>query len=491
MGTEITVRTARDRVQWAAALLNASATGAGYLYQRRWRAFVVYWVGVAAWWFLASPTGVWLAIIVAWVLLAVWRAAAPAPHADPPRPAPGHPVALAVGAVLLVATAAGVVTFRSQASDALRAADAAHAEGDCEAAIERYDRVTGTYRLAFSGRVDEADQGRQACVQLEWARETSREASEHDDDEHLDGTVSSYEEYLETPGRRFTDGARAELATVLDRQATALAGRGDPEGWRDAYALYVRLVDDHAGSPEAEATPDAVQAMWEGATAGFRERRWCDAIVALRAFGDLPGDDGLSDDVVAAAHRDLPVALLQCGLERSADDNLAGARTMLQEVVDGYPGTSGATRAQAELDDITRREEEARIRDEIAGVEPGADALPPPAAAGTAPAGTVTVEIVNGSPERLEILYTGPQTGSMTIDPCGDCATSSSIDNILLGSYCGTTSSPRRTITLAPGDYQVVAKAADGADVRPFSGTWALASGTAYSDCYYIQQSPF
>ena len=101
------------------------------------------------------------------------------------------------------------------------------------------------------------------------------------------------------------------------------------------------------------------------------------------------------------------------------------------------------------------------------------------------------VEIVNGSPERLEILYTGPQTGSMTIDPCGDCVTSSSIDNILLGSYCGTTSSPRRTITLAPGDYQVVAKAADGADVRPFSGTWALASGTAYSDCYYIQQSPF
>ena len=129
--------------------------------------------------------------------------------------------------------------------------------------------------------------------------------------------------------------------------------------------------------------------------------------------------------------------------------------------------------------------------DEIAGVEPGADALPPPTAAGTAPAGTVTVEIVNGSPERLEILYTGPQTGSMTIDPCGDCVTSSSIDNILLGSYCGTTSSPRRTITLAPGDYQVVAKAADGADVRPFSGTWALASGTAYSDCYYIQQSPF
>jgi hypothetical protein len=57
---------------------------------------------------------------------------------------------------------------------------------------------------------------------------------------------------------------------------------------------------------------------------------------------------------------------------------------------------------------------------------------------------------------------------------------------------CGTPSSPRTSVTLPAGSYDVVVKATDGTDaVTPFSGSWSLASGTAYSDCYYIETSFF
>ncbi|HKH06616.1 MAG TPA: hypothetical protein VKA65_15715 [Acidimicrobiales bacterium] len=57
----------------AAALLNASALGAGYVYLRRWRDAAVYWAGLVAWLLLASSTAFWLVALVAWVGAAVVR----------------------------------------------------------------------------------------------------------------------------------------------------------------------------------------------------------------------------------------------------------------------------------------------------------------------------------------------------------------------------------------------------------------------------------
>lgn len=453
----------------AAAVLNASGLGAGYAYLRRWGALVVYWIGVLIWFGAVSNNVIWLVIIVVWVAISVVRgwsiaASADAAASGAAAPPPGEQVvtlsapgrrggawstrrrdsawssrrrrpwlALTVGAVLLVLVGLSIVGYRSDAREELRAGDAAHADGDCAEAIRRYDTVTSDYAFTFTSAIDRADERRRACELLRQARRSVAA-------EDFEGALRPYDDYVGR-GRTalFAEEAAAELATTRARFAQQLIAEGTQEAYLDAYDQYLTLVQDHPESPEAATVPESVRAMYETATAGYREQRFCESVETLAFFAEFPPDDGLSDGIEAEARAALPGAQEGCELQQ--------------------------------------------IQEEIEDLRTGAQGLPPPTPAGAAPGGTVTVEIVNGSNEPLEVLYTGPQTGRANLDACGDCG--SSFGPVLAGT-CGTTNSPRQTLTLAPGTYNMVVKTT-GATVTPFYGSWPLAAGTAYSECYYIQ----
>lgn len=456
------------RVGVLAALLNLSGLGLGFLYLRRWGLAALH-MGLLAPWVAWASTPGWiflLVVLVAGSVFAAWRSPRRGPTVPPEKivmtayqggrrvhtlvanpnrtPVPRPPVRvltrstwlpLVVAVVAVAAVAVIVATYRSGAADALAAGNEAHAEGDCDEANRHYDRVTGHYGRSLTPAIDDAENGRAACRTLEDARE-------HADAGELTTAVLDYQDYRDLPGALYAEGAGAELATVratLAEELLGSTGGSETERITAAYEQYVLLVEQHAGSPEADGAPAAVRAMYDGAIARAAETSACDQVELLYHFVDeFPGDDGLSDGFVTDAQARLPGAEEACELQR--------------------------------------------ITDEIADLRDRAGELPPPTPVGSAAPGTVTVEVVNGSSEPLEVLYEGPQTGRVTVDPCPDCGGGSFFEL-----DCGTANSPRQTFTLAPGAYEVVVKAIGDQSVSPFYGAWNLPDGTAYSACFYIR----
>ncbi|MGH9213418.1 MAG: hypothetical protein ACRD2C_22510 [Acidimicrobiales bacterium] len=422
-----------------AALLNLSGLGAGYLYLRRWLA-LLHWVGLGLWFGFASSTTPWLVALVAWVggsVVAAWILGRGSQARALIR---RRWVAAGMSVVLAAVVVAAVADHRTAAEAELEAGDEAHAAGDCEAAIRHYDRVTGFYRRSFTTALDRAPVRRGACRSLLDARDSAEGDS-------LDAAISEYEAYIHREDARFTDGAASELVTARLDYAEHIVADGDPgdmSRYTAAYEQYLLVVEEQPGSPEAEAAPEAVEEMYDEATDDLAADEACDEVEVLEFFAsELPGDDGLSDDVVTSATEALPDAEEDCELQR--------------------------------------------IEDEIADLEADASELPPPTPAGTAPGDSVTVEIVNDSGQGLELLYTGPETGRLEVEPCSDCPDTS----LVTPTTCGSADSPRETVTLTAGSYEMVVKATGEEVVTPFYGIWDLDAGTAYSECYYIQSTDF
>lgn len=513
---------AKDRTAILAGLLNLSGLGVGFGYLRRWGALVVYWLGLVIWVVLASSTMLWLALLVIWWATAVvWVVIAGTEPRFRSRP-PGRtwvPVSIGVGLLLVVTSQ--IVSYRESASTVLADGDDAHADGDCDEAVDRYDELTSSYKVSFTTAVDRAEAPRAACERLLRARS----ASEEDD---YTTAIAHYQGYAEHGAAAlFAEGADAELATVRAGYAEDLVSDDTDQGYEDAYEQYKVVVDEHPGSPEATAAPDDLMAMYETATSDYTDERYCMSIEDLELFVDFPDED-LAQPLRTRAQESLPDAVLGCGrqqfnqgdledaeetLQRVVDDfpdsssvaparqtlnripgawldrgrnhfsngRLGQAQQALQRVIDDYPNSAAAAEARGVLQAVAQERERQRIQDTIDDLESGASELPPPTPSGTAPGGVATVEVINGSNVGLEILYDGPETGSFTLAACPDCS-----DVFGTAFTCGTASSPSRTVTVPAGTYRIAVRATDGG-VVPFFGSSALASGTAYSDCYYIQ----
>lgn len=112
--------------------------------------------------------------------------------------------------------------------------------------------------------------------------------------------------------------------------------------------------------------------------------------------------------------------------------------------------------------------------------------VPPPAAVGRAPGGRVSVEVINDSPDELEVLFAGPEADALTIPGCATC--SAYVFDPVVGG-CAAGSLPTVSLELPPGSYQLGVRSRSGDAVVPYSGSWELASGTAYSSCFSIVTS--
>lgn len=513
---------ARDRTAILAAFLNLSGLGIGFGYLRRWGALAAYWVGLVLWVVVASSTAFWLVVVLIWWATSVaWVAIVGTDSQFRARSHRRTWVPISIGVVLLLVTTSQIVGYREGASTALADGRDAHEQGDCDDAVARYDEVTSSYKVSFTTAVDRAEAQRAACERLLDAR-TSAEAEAYPE------AIDHYQGYADLGATAlFADGAAAELATLRAGYATHLAEDGTQQGYEDAYEQYQIIVDEHSGSPEAAAAPDDLMAMYETAVSDYTEERYCRSIDDLEIFVAFPEAD-LAQPLRSRANESLPDAVLGCGrkqfdqgdledaeesLRRVLDDfprsaaaaparqtlnripnawlnrgrnhfangRLDRAQQTLQRVIDDYPDSSAAAQARTVLQNVAQEQERQRIRDEIDDLESGASQLPPPTPSGSAPGGSATVEVINGSNVGLEVLYDGPATGSFTLPACPDCT-----DTFAPAFSCGTASSPSRTVTLPAGTYRIAVRATDGG-VVPFFGSSALASGTAYSDCYYIQ----
>jgi outer membrane protein assembly factor BamD (BamD/ComL family) len=467
-----------------AALLNASGLSAGYLYLgRRLRAAIALAATAAVLLFAAANSashspGLWFTVAalgVAGMAYDAWRLARP-PYQ--PRTV-GVPVPwrlVVAGALAIVVVAAGFGLYRAAAQRALDGARAAHAAGDCAAAIDRYHAVSARFELTLSPVVRAAQREVGECATLVLA-ETDLSEGDHD------GAVAGFDGYL----ARYPEGAHVERARggraeaylqragVFAQTVAADVTSGEAPGNLLDRALedYAVVVRQHPGSRQAQAVPQALAELYEATD----PEPGCAAVPVLDAFTRMAGLEP-APPVAARAAEALPEALFRCGTDQYDDEAYDDAIDSLERLIDTYPDHP---RAAAAADTL--------IAADVAATRQGETGeLDQPLEVGTTARGRAVVEIVNDSPETLEILVSGPSPETATVEACAGCQVRSSLPLFGTGT-CGVGDVPVTTLRLAPGRYEVVVRARSGGGVTPYSGSWRLRSGTAYSSCFYVSES--
>ncbi|MFJ5711635.1 hypothetical protein [Streptomyces sp. NPDC093105] len=195
-------------------------------------------------------------------------------------------------------------------------------------------------------------------------------------------------------------------------------------------------------------------------------------MIELVGLGDAnePGAKSVADKSRAA----LPGVRYACGTLQYDKEKYREARDTLKEVTTGP---------------YARKAADLLIAVDVADATKGsAGALPPPAAEGGAPAGTAELVVANDSTKALEVLYAGPENGTAEIKACLTCTTRRTLPTSPPGGLYDACSTAARSITirLRPGTYDVVVRGAGSGTVRPYTGKWALKSGTSYASCFYV-----
>ncbi|WP_238431985.1 hypothetical protein [Streptomyces cavernae] len=96
--------------------------------------------------------------------------------------------------------------------------------------------------------------------------------------------------------------------------------------------------------------------------------------------------------------------------------------------------------------------------------------------------------ISNDGPDAVEILYTGPVTGRLSLAKCGSCISYSS-EAIGRSLACKADKSyPRKTLRLPAGEYHFLYKPVDTSGLstaRVHSNGIRIQPGYVYTDCTY------
>ncbi|MFD0144252.1 MULTISPECIES: hypothetical protein [unclassified Streptomyces] len=209
----------------------------------------------------------------------------------------------------------------------------------------------------------------------------------------------------------------------------------------------------------------------------------CEAVVGLRRF-DTSVDALRPEATFAAVARDTGKEMekgdFACGVEQFKDKEFGDALRTMTEYTEQYPGSPQAAHARS-----------IAIAAEIAGETPAAgDRLP----SATAPGGSRMVMVVsNDGPGEVELLYTGPVTGRVTLKACESCTAYGS--SLRLGApkpkVCSGPSSkyPKATLTLPAGSYHFLQKRSETAgtlSAADKSSTAKIEPGYSYTNCLYV-----
>jgi hypothetical protein len=161
----------------------------------------------------------------------------------------------------------------------------------------------------------------------------------------------------------------------------------------------------------------------------------------------------------------------QCGVFQYKDGDFDSALSTMNDFVKNNTHDKNRTRAK-----------KIAIAAEVAQTVPAAGKKLPTTASG----GSISVTVMNDSPDDITVLYTGPVTGSFTLKGCGSC-TSYSLTTTLLKGFkpCSSGKSyPQKTISLPTGTTYFVHRP-DSSTATPASDTAKLRSGYIYTECAY------
>jgi len=240
--------------------------------------------------------------------------------------------------------------------------------------------------------------------------------------------------------------------TAADKQTS-----GDPSG---SILSYNDFIFNYRGSPLIDEASNRIKSVFTQTNMDvLASEGLCDQIEILEQ-NYIPQNSTL-----------LPNLLYQCGQTYEGISNYSGAIQMYDKFLSEYPSHSLASGVEESL---------ARVMVADARAS-GAGIIAAPERSGSTSGGSTVVIIQNDSPERLRIVFSGPDSRIEELVACSSCQTYS-----LSGPLYCPEKGPIGRYTLTPGQYDVVVQSVSDTGVTPWSGDWNLMSGDEYSSCFFI-----
>ncbi|WP_428951525.1 hypothetical protein [Streptomyces sp. cg35] len=481
----------------AAGLLNLCGLGLGYLYLRRWLLAALCLAATAALLVVAlpaDPDGVPRWALVGYLALLLLAAADGARRGlrAPATAVRARPVAVvAVAVALLAVPAGGAVAYgglrddaveemlldRLAATDALveaaSAEDFAEARPDYRTALTRYRALAedhpdsraahrvhdslDTYYKTVAAPYADADHCA-AVAPLTYLRDVPKAI-----DRDVLGSLATWPD--------------KPLAVSLLKCGTGKLGSAESDGSGGELGQLLRTFPESAQAAEVE---PAVRAAVDRRAGDLSGAEPCRATDELRRIGDTakelpePAPGHVRGDIDAAVGK----GVYACGMDQFEDGKFAEARKTLADFAGTYKSDKRRGRAQ-----------QVAIAAEIAEQRPSAGARLPRA---HAPGGArMEMVISNDGPGPVEILYTGPVTGRVTIGACGSCSTYGSE---AAGSSKACKASgrnyPKKTLRLPAGTYHFLHKPGGSqATARSRAAGGTIQPGYTYTQCSYVVSS--
>ncbi|MGJ5949894.1 hypothetical protein [Streptomyces neyagawaensis] len=477
-------------------LLNLSGLGLGYALVRRPLLTLLCWVATGILLFTvlpADPDGVSGTTLVVYGLFLVLTAVHGALVGLRNRlvwPAQS-PLAIALGVLLLGVPVVGSLLYESARDEATEQMllDRLDTADDLvrKASGESFSTTQSEYRRALSAyddlSTDHPDSRAAEKVPDRLKTFYTTVGAPYEEQEYCDAIAPL--EYLRTVPQTLSKKDLGSLATWPDdRLATSLyecasgtlaSGTGD---WTDHFR---DLLNEFPDSEQAAKVEPDVKTAVDKAIKAVGGDDPCNAVQQLESLSlqvkGLPGekagvDKALADDA-ARADRSASTGVYTCGVSQYEDGEFADAVTSMNDFVKANKKHKNAPRAK-----------KIAIAAEIAQEVPAAGKKLPTTRTG----GSITVTVKNDSPDEVQVLYTGPVTGTFTLKGCGGC-TSYDWSRTLDPNFkpcSGGKKYPQRTITLPVGTTYFLHKPKGGTSSSPASDTAKLQSGYIYTECAYV-----
>ncbi|MCR0986096.1 hypothetical protein [Streptomyces albidoflavus] len=437
----------------------------------------------------ASPDGVPGVFVAAWVAVAV-LAAADAARRALRRPLPGWPrpaLALVLGLVLLAVPAGGAVAYESARDEAVEEmllerlartdalAERAAARAGFAAGKKEYTKAVEGY-AGLAADHPERRAAKKVPAKLEALYESV--ATPYREDDHCEAIEPLT--YLRGLPDSVGEKALGKLATWPDKPlADALYTCGmDLVGQGQAGTGGDHLTALFAEFPESKEAGQVGPALLTEVSerSGALPDDACDNTSRLRALDSLaeklPEESvsGVSDKARSGVEK----GTYSCGVEEFEDGKFSEAAKTFTDFADTHKGNKNRDKAR-----------KAAIAAEIAEERPAAGRKLPPA---RSPGGArMELVVSNGGPGTVEILYTGPVTGRLTLKACAGCKAYNSVAAGKAGACKDKSKSyPKQRLSLPAGQYHFLYKrGASSETVRSHSSGARIEPGYTYTDCAY------
>lgn len=479
----------------AVAVLNLSGLGLGFVLIRRRRSAVACWIATALLLLAAlpaTPGGVPVAVTVIYLLFLALAALRGAMRgARTPLRWPQSPqIAFGLAIVMLAVPISGTILFDNARQEAtqqmlmgrLAQTDAAITAAEAEPAATAepaYDTALGQYQdLLDHHRASRAAK----LVPARLAAFYQHVGAPYDSGDYC-GAIEPLTFLRSLPSATISAADLGSLATFPDdRLATslyrcgvaALGGAADPAAARDLN----QLMSTFPASAQARKVEPAVAAAIGGAAAGLTGADPCGATSALTGLGTqvkalTSGAAGVAEALskdLAADGSDVESGSYACAVSEYKAGKFSDAQRAMDIFAAAYP--SDPNKALADKFSIAAQ---------IAQQEADAGKVTPNLTAG----GSVSITVSNDSPDPMQILYTGPATGTITVGACTGCKVYAS-DSDGQANACGSqgTDYPKASFTVPPGTVYFLQKST-GTHVQSYAHSEQYDADSIYDVCAF------